>query len=92
MVRVLDVALRLLAAVFGGYGLTVVLGIFLARTLPMAPSQAVTTALLLSFLIYLLTVIGVFAARSALRAWGWILLLAALFAALTPLLDRSGLS
>lgn len=59
---------RIVAAVFGGYGLAA-LGSVAALALPMAKPQAVITGMLASFAIYAGAVVWVFAVRSARRAW-----------------------
>ncbi len=64
-----DVASRALAAIVGGYAFATVLSIFLARALPLPPAEAVMTAMLLSYCLYVGAAIWVFAVRSARRAW-----------------------
>ncbi|WP_073102179.1 DUF3649 domain-containing protein [Pollutimonas bauzanensis] len=61
-------ASRLVAAVLGGYALAALSSVA-ALALPIDRSQAVLTGMLLSFLVYALAVVWVFAARSAARAW-----------------------
>ncbi|MFO6419033.1 DUF3649 domain-containing protein [Hylemonella sp. W303a] len=70
---------RIGAAIFGGYALAALASVA-TLALPMDKVQAVLTGLLASFLVYALAVIWVFAARSAWRAWGGLLVIA------TPLL------
>ncbi len=65
----LGVASRAVAAIIGGYALAAAATAFMALTLPMARADAVLTATLLSFTVYVCAVIWVFAARDALRAW-----------------------
>lgn len=65
----LGVASRAVAAIVGGYMLAAAATALLALTLPMARVDAVLTATLLSFTVYVCAVIWVFAARDALRAW-----------------------
>ncbi|MBG7622385.1 DUF3649 domain-containing protein [Herbaspirillum sp. AP02] len=60
---------RALAAVGGGYGVSTLSTMVLARLLPMAPADAVMTATMLSFAIFTCAVIWVFAARSAAQSW-----------------------
>lgn len=60
---------RTLAAIVGGYVVSSLSTMVLARLLPMAPADAVMTATMLSFAIFTCAVIWVFAARSAVRAW-----------------------
>lgn len=66
---------RVVAAVFGGYGLAA-LGSVAALALPMEKTQAVITGMLASFAIYAGAVIWVFAVRSARRAWAGLLIVA----------------
>ncbi|MDP9899777.1 DUF3649 domain-containing protein [Variovorax ginsengisoli] len=69
----LGVASRVVAAIAGGYGVAALSAAVLALCLPaafgMARSEAALTGTLLSFLIFALAVIWVFAARTAARAW-----------------------
>lgn len=60
---------RVAAAVGGGYGLMTTSSLLLARILPLAPVDAVMTAMMLSFAIYATVILWVFAARSVARAW-----------------------
>lgn len=66
-----DIALRVGAAVLGGYGLTYAFTAALARLLPVARADAVVIATLLSFAVYTTAVLWAFAAASAWRAW-WV--------------------
>ncbi|MDO4724628.1 MAG: DUF3649 domain-containing protein [Comamonadaceae bacterium] len=63
---------RVLAAIVGGYALAA-LACVAAAALPMPKTEGVITGMLLSFLVYASAVVWVFAARSALRAWGGLL-------------------
>ena len=69
---------RIFAAVFGGYALAA-LGSVAVLALPASKPQAVLSGMLLSFIIYTVAVVWVFAVRSAGRAW------AGLVAAAIPL-------
>ena len=71
----LDVALRALAAIVGGYGVAAAATAFLARVLPMGRANATTAAMLASFLIFVTIALWAFAARHVLVVWGAILLL-----------------
>lgn len=71
------VAVRLLAAIVGGYGLTAISMSLLAVLLPASRVDAVMTATLLSFPVYAVAIMWAFAARSAWRAWAGLLLPAA---------------
>jgi hypothetical protein len=66
---------RIVAAVFGGYGLAA-LGSVAALALPMDKTQAVIAGALGSFAIYAGAVVWVFAVRSARRAWAGLLIAA----------------
>lgn len=60
---------RALAAIVGGYLFANASSIALAAILPLDRGSAVMTSILLSFVFYSAAVVGVFAARSTLRAW-----------------------
>lgn len=64
-----EIALRVLAAVFGGYALANVVAVILSFLLPMSTSNAVMTSLLLSFAIYTAAVLWVFSVKSVHKAW-----------------------
>jgi hypothetical protein len=66
---------RIMAALFGGYALAALASVA-ALALPLDKPQAVLTGMQASFLVYAAAVVWVFAARSALRAWGGLLLVA----------------
>lgn len=63
-----SVAGRVVLAAFGGYGLASLATALLSLTLPLARSEAVSAATLLSFALMLAVAIYVFAARTLLRA------------------------
>jgi len=83
----LGVAARSVAAIVGGYVLAALVTMLLSVSLPMARSEAVMTATLLSFAIYTCVVMWVFATRSALRAWLGLLIPAAVIAAILQSMD-----
>lgn len=60
---------RILAATVGGYAVANISAILLSFILPMSRSEAVMTSLLLSFAIYTLAILWVFAVKSVLKAW-----------------------
>jgi hypothetical protein len=60
---------RVTAAIVGGYLLANLGSIALSYLLPGPQADAVSTGLLVSFLIYACAVLGVFAAKTAWRAW-----------------------
>ncbi len=66
---------RIVAALLGGYGLAALASVA-AVALPISRSEAVLTGMLTSFAIYAGAVIWTFAARSAWRAWGGLLVVA----------------
>jgi len=76
----LGVAVRAVAAILGGYGVAALFAAVLALCLPfafgMARSEATMTGTLASFLVFALAVMWVFAARSALRAWSGLVVVA----------------
>lgn len=74
---------RIIAAVFGGYALAALASVA-PLALPVDVPQAVLAGMLVSFAVYTAAVIWVFAARSAVRAWGGLL------AAAVPLLLAAG--
>jgi hypothetical protein len=67
---------RIVAALFGGYALAALSSVAVLA-LPLSKPQAVLTGMLASFAIYAGAVIWVFAARTALKAWAGLLLVAA---------------
>lgn len=70
---------RIVAAIFGGYGLAALSSIAVLA-LPVAPAQAVIGGVLASFVVYAGAVVWVFAVRSARRAWAGLAVAAALLA------------
>jgi len=73
---------RAAAAILGGYVLASAAAACLAVWLPMGRADAVTTAQMLSFVVYACGVIWVFATRNAWRAWAGILIPAAVLGGL----------
>lgn len=65
----LSVLSRVVAAAVGGYVLALVASIVLAAFMPGNRADGVLWAMQLSFAVYTLAVIWVFAARTATRAW-----------------------
>lgn len=84
----LAVTSRVLAAVFGGYLLASMASACLALLLPMTRGDAVVSALLLAFVVYLLAALWCFACRSAWRAWLGVLLPSLLLALVSALAKR----
>jgi len=70
----LEIPLRALAALIGGYALSNSAAILLAALVPGGRAEAVTWALLASFLVYTGAVLWVFSVRSPWRAWLGLLL------------------
>lgn len=87
-----EITFRVLTAIFGGYVLTITSGILLAYVLPMSKSDAVTTAMLLSFAIYASAAMWIFSQRSLRKAVAGIWIPAAIFAALITLLKLLGVT
>lgn len=69
-----DTAWRVVLAIPGSYALSSVLTVWLARLLPGGALSATLTATMLSFAVCAACVVGIFAARSALRATVWMAL------------------
>jgi len=67
-----NLPLRVLGAVVGGYGVTSLAVACLARILPMRPAEASIAATLASFAIYAGIIVAIFSARSVLRVWLWL--------------------
>ncbi|MGQ9364979.1 DUF3649 domain-containing protein [Azospirillum sp. ST 5-10] len=65
---------RVLAAGAGGYALSAAVAVWLGLVLPGPRSEAVTTGILVSFLVMTGAVLWAFGARSTLRAWLGLLL------------------
>jgi hypothetical protein len=80
------VASRIVAAVFGGYVLAALASVCIAWLLPMARGEAVVSAMMLSFLVYLVAVLWCFASHSAGRAWLGLAIPGLLLAAMAGLL------
>ena len=76
--RRLDVAVRVVVAVGGGYALAALFTMLLSVTLPLARVEAVLTASMASFAVYAAAVVWAFAARGPLRACAGIAVPAAL--------------
>jgi hypothetical protein len=72
---------RIVAALLGGYALAALLSVAVLA-LPISRPQAVLTGQLASFAVYAGAVIWVFAARSALKAWTGLVVVAAVLAPL----------
>ena len=68
----LAVASRLFAAVGGGYALTSLLAAVMAMTLPMPRAEASMTAMMVSFVVYAVTIMAVIHCRSTMRSWVWL--------------------
>jgi hypothetical protein len=72
----LAVASRIVAAVGGGYALTSLLTIAVSVLLPLAginQAQSVFAMTSASFVVYAVVIMAVFHARTATRAWLWLL-------------------
>lgn len=75
----LEVCSRSLAALLGGYALSVALPVLVGLLLPMDRAGATVTALLLSFLVYTGAFLWAFGVRSHRRAWSGLLLPSLIF-------------
>lgn len=73
---------RIMAAVLGGYALASASAAVLAVWLPMPRVDAVVTANVLTFVVYAIAIMWVFAARSTWRAWAGMVLPTAVLGAL----------
>ncbi len=72
-----DIASRSVAALLGGYVLSITLPLLLGLLLPVDRAQETLTALLLSFIVYTAAFLWAFAVRSHWRAWAGLLFPAA---------------
>jgi len=81
--RSLDILQRAIAAIFGGYGISALASIGLARALPLERSEAVVAATLIAFLLHACVALWAFAARNTLQLWAWLAVVALPFAAMT---------
>lgn len=72
----LGVAVRAVAAIVGGYGVSALWATALAVYLPAARAEASLTGIMVAFVVYPCAVMWVFAAKSAARAWLGLCLLA----------------
>ena len=86
--RIGGILLRVLAGVFGGYGVTALATMLLSVSLPMSRSEAVVVATMASFAVHAGAVVWAFAVRSAWRAAGGIAAAAAMLWLLLLLLER----
>jgi len=71
-----DIVVRALLAVFGGYALTSLVNLavpLLLSRFGIDQAQALLAMTMASFLLYAAIIMAVFHARSALRAFGWLL-------------------
>lgn len=75
------VAMRVVAAILGGYAMAALASIVCATLLPIGRAEGVLTGMLISFAVYAGTVVWVFAAGTALRAWIGMLIPMAVLAA-----------
>ncbi len=64
-----EIGLRMIAAIFGGYLLTHLILIVLAALLPISRGESLLIVLMLGFVIYTLTILWAFSARSVLWCW-----------------------
>ncbi|AXI02189.1 DUF3649 domain-containing protein [Aquirhabdus parva] len=83
------VASRCGAAILGGYVFASAITVFLSLALPGPRAEVVLFASLLSFIFYLLAVIWAFAAKTAWRAWLWLILPTLVLATISYLIKRA---
>lgn len=83
----LPFAMRLLAAIGAGYGIAALFTIA-SLAFPMAPASAAIVGLLLSFWVYAGVILWAFSARSVIRVWSSLLVLALILSALTAWILR----
>ena len=76
-----NIAGRSMAAALGGYVVAALFAAASARLLPLPKVEAVLSGTMLAFLIVPAVAIWAFLARSLVRAWGGILIVAAMLAA-----------
>lgn len=91
--RRLAVTSRIMAGAVGGYALTSLIAVALLlvlQRLGMARDEALLAPTLGSFVIYAVIVMAVFHARSAARAWLWLIGISAPFALLVTVLMFAG--
>lgn len=77
-----SIALRVLAAVLGGYALAAAFATLLAFTLPLTRIDAVLVGLVTSFIAYTAAALWCFATKKLWKAWAGTMLPAGLFAAI----------
>ncbi|WP_341646055.1 hypothetical protein [Thauera sp. SDU_THAU2] len=77
----LNITLRSIMAVFGGYGVAALAAAAFAVGLPLPRTDSVMAAIMLAFLVYTLAVIWVFAAATLLRSAAGLAIGAGAFAA-----------
>ena len=74
--RAAGIAVRVAAAILGGYALAALCSVALAVTLPMARADAVLTGMMAGLAVHAAAVVWAFAARNAARAWAGLLVAA----------------
>lgn len=82
----LPMTARILTGFVGGYILSAIVALFLAKALPAVRLEAVLTGAMIGFVINVIATIWAFAARNTWRACLGILIPCALFGAITPLI------
>lgn len=74
----LSVTSRVIAAFIGGYGVTTLAIICFSLILPMEMAEAVYITSVLSFVLWALIIMAVFHAKTAMRAWLYLVISAAI--------------
>ncbi|GJL61025.1 MAG: hypothetical protein NPIRA03_38820 [Nitrospirales bacterium] len=82
----ITVTSRVGAATCGGYALTYACTAWLSAVLPLAKSEAVLTASMISFVIYTAAILWAFAANTPMRAWLVLLISTGLLSGMTVLM------
>ncbi|WP_347904209.1 DUF3649 domain-containing protein [Pseudomonas purpurea] len=81
----LAVTSRICAALFGGYAVAALASVSLSVWLPIPRAEAVVSAMMTSFLVYLVAVLWCFACRTAWQAWFGLMVPSLVLAALAGL-------
>ena len=82
----LPMAARILIGFVGGYVLSAIVALYLAKALPSVRLEAVLTGAMIGFVVNVVAIIWAFAARSTLRACLGILVPCALLGAFTSII------
>ena len=86
----IDLVLRVLGAIGGGYALTVITAAAVLARLGMVRSEAVVLAAMLGFIFYLVLLLWAFSVKSTARLWLTLAGVAAVMAAVLQLVRQGG--